>query len=219
MTMTISASDPHPRRRAHVAGTEISYVETGQGMPIVFLHGNPTWSYLWRNIIPHVSDLGRCLAPDLVGMGQSGLSPTGSYRFADHAACLDAWFDALGLSSDVVLVVHDWGSALGFHRASRYPQQVSGIAYMEAIVQPRSEEHTSELQSLRHLVCRLLLEKKKTHRTCPDRHGRRDRGVDQPGRRQERRSARRQEARRSGGETAGWTSHGGGSLGRAGAAG
>ena len=106
-------------------------------MPIVFLHGNPTWSYLWRNIIPHLSDLGRCLAPDLVGMGQSGPSPTGSYRFADHAACLDAWFDKLGLSSDVVLVVHDWGSALGFHRASRYPEQISGIAYMEAIVQPR----------------------------------------------------------------------------------
>jgi haloalkane dehalogenase len=137
MTMTISASDPHPRRRVHVAGTEMSYVETGQGKPIVFLHGNPTWSYLWRNVIPHVSDLGRCLAPDLVGMGQSGPSPTGSYRFGDHAACLDAWFDTLGLSSDVVLVVHDWGSALGLHRASRYPQQVSGIAYMEAIVQPR----------------------------------------------------------------------------------
>jgi haloalkane dehalogenase len=137
MTTTISANDPHPRRRVRVAGTEISYVETGQGRPLVFLHGNPTWSYLWRNIIPHVSDLGRCLAPDLVGMGQSGPSPTGSYRFADHVACLDAWFDTLGLSSDVVLVVHDWGSALGFHRASRYPQQVSGIAYMEAIVQPR----------------------------------------------------------------------------------
>lgn len=137
MTMTISASDPHPRRRVHVAGTEISYVDTGQGKPIVFLHGNPTWSYLWRNIIPHVGDLGRCLAPDLVGMGESGPSPTRSYRFVDHAACLDAWFDTLGLGSDVVLVVHDWGSALGFHRASRYPQQVSGIAYMEAIVQPR----------------------------------------------------------------------------------
>jgi haloalkane dehalogenase len=137
MRTTISANDPHPRRRVRIAGTEISYVETGQGRPLVFLHGNPTWSYLWRNIIPHVSDLGRCLAPDLVGMGQSGPSPTGSYRFADHVACLDAWFDTLGLSSDVVLVVHDWGSALGFHRASRYPQQVSGIAYMEAIVQPR----------------------------------------------------------------------------------
>ena len=133
----ISSNDPHPRRRLRVAGTEISYVETGQGEPIVFLHGNPTWSYLWRNIISHVSDLGRCLAPDLVGMGQSGPSPTGSYRFADHAACLDAWFEALGVTGHVVLVVHDWGSALGFHRASRYPDQIRGIAYMEAIVQPR----------------------------------------------------------------------------------
>ena len=133
----ISSNDPHPRQRLRVAGTEISYVETGQGEPIVFLHGNPTWSYLWRNIISHVSDLGRCLAPDLVGMGQSGPSPTGSYRFADHAACLDAWFEALGVTGDVVLVVHDWGSALGFHRASRYPDQIRGIAYMEAIVRPR----------------------------------------------------------------------------------
>lgn len=134
---TISALDPHPRRRVRVAGTEISYVEVGSGDPIVFLHGNPTSSYLWRNILPHVSDLGRCLAPDLVGMGQSGPSPTGSYRFADHAACLDAWFEALGLTDNVTLVLHDWGSALGFNRAARFPEQIRTIAYMEAIVQPR----------------------------------------------------------------------------------
>ncbi|WP_246662810.1 haloalkane dehalogenase [Pseudolabrys sp. FHR47] len=137
-TMTnISAQDPHPRRRVRVAGTEISYAEVGEGDPIVFLHGNPTSSYLWRNIIPHVSDLGRCLAPDLVGMGRSGPSPTGTYRFADHAACLDAWFEALGLTHNVTLVLHDWGSALGFNRAARFPEQVRAIAYMEAIVQPR----------------------------------------------------------------------------------
>jgi haloalkane dehalogenase len=76
MNTAISASDPHLRRRARVLDSDISYVDVGQGDPIVFLHGNPTWSYLWRNIIPHVSDLGRCLAPDLVGMGQSGPSPT-----------------------------------------------------------------------------------------------------------------------------------------------
>ena len=134
---TISATDPHPRRRVRVGGTEISYAEVGTGDPIVFLHGNPTWSYLWRNVIPHVSDLGRCLAPDLVGMGQSGPSPTGSFRFVDHAAWLDAWFDALGLTDRVTLVVHDWGSALGFHRARRFPRQIRAIAYMEAIVQPR----------------------------------------------------------------------------------
>jgi haloalkane dehalogenase len=137
MTMTISASDPHPRRRARVLDSEISYVDLGAGRPIVFLHGNPTSSYLWRNVIPHVADLGRCLAPDLVGMGASAPSPAGAYRFADHARYLDAWFEALGLTSDVTLVLHDWGSALGFHRACRHPDQVRAIAYMEAIVAPR----------------------------------------------------------------------------------
>ena len=134
---TISANDPHPRRRMRVLDSEISYVEVGQGDPIVFLHGNPTWSYLWRNIIPHVANLGRRLAPDLVGMGQSASSPGGAYRFADHARYLDAWFETLGLTSNVTLVLHDWGSALGFHRACRYPQQIRAIAYMEAIVAPR----------------------------------------------------------------------------------
>jgi len=114
----------------------MSYVDTGHGDPIVFLHGNPTSSYLWRNVIPHVVDLGRCLAPDLVGMGRSGKSPTESYRFVDHARYLDAWFDSLRLERNVTLVVHDWGSALGFYRASRYPDQILAIAYMEAIALP-----------------------------------------------------------------------------------
>jgi haloalkane dehalogenase len=133
----MTASDPHPRKRVAVLDTEMSYVDVGEGQPIVFLHGNPTSSYLWRNIIPHVSDIGRCLAPDLVGMGQSGRSPTYSYRFADHARYLDAWFDAMNLSR-AILVVHDWGSALGFHRAYRHPDQIAAIAYMEAIVKPLS---------------------------------------------------------------------------------
>ena len=131
-----SSIDPYPRRRVAVLDTEMGYVDTGQGDPIVFLHGNPTSSYLWRNIIPYVSELGRCLAPDLVGMGQSGKSPTNAYRFVDHARYLDAWFEALNLTSNVILVIHDWGSALGFHRATRYPGQIRGIAYMEAIVMP-----------------------------------------------------------------------------------
>lgn len=130
------AADPHPRRTLRVLDTEISYVDTGGGDPIVFLHGNPTSSYLWRNVIPHVTGLGRCLAPDLVGMGRSGKSPRRAYRFADHAAYLDAWFDALGLTKNVVLVVHDWGSALGFHRAFRYPRHVQAIAYLKAIALP-----------------------------------------------------------------------------------
>jgi haloalkane dehalogenase len=140
MKMTISATDPHPRQRARILDTEISYVDEGYGDPIVFLHGNPTSSYLWRNIIPYAEACGRCLAPDLVGMGQSGMSPTQSYRFLDHARYLDAWFDALHLNRNIVLVLHDWGSALGFYRAFRHRNQVQAIVYMEAIVQPRRWE-------------------------------------------------------------------------------
>jgi haloalkane dehalogenase len=136
----ISADDPHPRRRVRVLDSEISYVDAGQGDPIVFLHGNPTSSYLWRNVIPHVSGLGRCLAPDLVGMGQSRPSPSGAYRFTDHARYLDAWFETLGLTANVTLVLHDWGSALGFHRACRHPEQIRAVAYMEAIVASRRWE-------------------------------------------------------------------------------
>jgi hypothetical protein len=84
----------------------MTYVEVGDGDPIVFLHGNPTSSYLWRNVIPHVSDLGRCPAPDPVGRGDSEASPTFSYRFADHARYLDAWFDAVGITERVIVVIH-----------------------------------------------------------------------------------------------------------------
>ena len=90
----------------------MAYTEAGEGRPVVFLHGNPTSSYLWRNVIPHVADRTRCLAPDLIGMGDSG-KPDIAYRFADHARYLDAWFDALGLA-EVVIVGHDWGGALGY---------------------------------------------------------------------------------------------------------
>src|SRR5882672_55815 len=124
VSVEISASDPHPRRRVSVLDTEMSYVDTGDGDAIVFLHGNPTSSYLWRNIIPYLSAHGRCLAPDLIGMGQSGKYPARAYRFVDHARYLDAWFEALNLTSNVILVIHDWGSALGFHRVTRYPGQI-----------------------------------------------------------------------------------------------
>lgn len=135
-TAEISPNDPYPRKRVKLLGTEMAYVDTGNGDPIVFLHGNPTSSYLWRNIIPHVAGVARCLAPDLIGMGDSGKAPDGSYRFVDHARYLDAWFDALKLTQRVSLVVHDWGSALGFHWAYRNQPAVKGIAYMEAIVTP-----------------------------------------------------------------------------------
>jgi len=135
MGVTPPAADPHPRHRVRVLDSEIAYVDVGAGAPIVFLHGNPTSSYLWRNVIPHAKAAGRCLAPDLVGMGDSGTSPTGAYRLVDHARYLDAWLDALELRN-VVFVVHDWGSALGFHWARRHPDRVRGLAYMEAIVRP-----------------------------------------------------------------------------------
>ncbi len=133
---SIPAADRYHRRRVRVLDSEIAYVDAGTGDPVVFLHGNPTSSYLWRNVIPHVEHVARCLAPDLVGMGESGKAPGGSYRFVDHARYLDAWFEALGLTQNVTLVVHDWGSALGFDWGSRHPASVRGIAYMEAIVQP-----------------------------------------------------------------------------------
>jgi haloalkane dehalogenase len=149
-SLAISPADPHPRRRVGVLDTEMSFVDIGmsQADPIVFLHGNPTSSYLWRNIIPYVAGIGRCLAPDLVGMGSSGKSPGAKYRFVDHARYLDAWFDTLNLTRNVTLVVHDWGSALGFHRAFRYPQQIKAIAYMEAIVSPRSWADFGEAASI-----------------------------------------------------------------------
>ena len=139
MSKPISAADAYERHRIALLETEISYVDTGAGESVVFLHGNPTSSYLWRNVIPHVEGLGRCLAPDLVGMGDSGAAPDGSYRFVDHARYLDAWFEALGLTN-VTLVVHDWGSALGFYWAYRHPERVRGIAYMEAVVRPLTWE-------------------------------------------------------------------------------
>lgn len=132
----ISATDPHPRKRLELLGTWMSYADAGSGDPVVFLHGNPTSSYLWRNVIPHIAPLARCIAPDLIGMGASGKSATGTYRFVDHSRHLDAFFDGLNLKGKVTLVVHDWGSALGFYWASRHPESVKGIAYMEAIVRP-----------------------------------------------------------------------------------
>ncbi len=134
--MTIRADDPFQRRRVTVLDTEIAYVDAGQGDPIVFLHGNPTSSYLWRNVIPHLQDVARCLAPDLVGMGDSAAAPDGSYRLVDHVRYLDAWLDRLDLGDRVTLVGHDWGSALAFHWAHRHPGRVKGIVYMEAIVRP-----------------------------------------------------------------------------------
>ena len=122
-----------------VNGHQMAYVEMGSGDPIVFLHGNPTSSYLWRNVMPELKDVGRCIAPDLIGMGRSdriqGAGPD-SYRFVEHREFLDGFLEAVGVDSNVTFVIHDWGSALGFDWARRHPDAVSGIAYMEAIVAP-----------------------------------------------------------------------------------
>ena len=124
-----------------VLGHRMAYVEVGEGRPIVLLHGNPTSSFLWREVIPELAGLGRCLAPDLIGMGDSDrLEPSGPdrYTFAEHARFVDGWFAALGMddANDIVLVGHDWGSALAFDWARRHPGAVAGIAYMEGIVCP-----------------------------------------------------------------------------------
>jgi haloalkane dehalogenase len=130
--LSISAADPFARKRVDVLGSHMAYVDEGQGDPIVLIHGNPTSSYLWRNVIPHLR--GRCIAPDLIGMGASG-KPASPYRFADHARYLGAFLDALDLTR-VTFVLHDWGSALGFDWAMRNPQRVRGLAFMEAILTP-----------------------------------------------------------------------------------
>jgi haloalkane dehalogenase len=134
--MTISPEDSQPRKRVATLDSAMAYLDTGGGDPVVFLHGNPTSSYLWRNVIREVEGVARCLAPDLIGMGESGKSSDGSYRFVDHVRYLDAWFDAMELDDGVTLVCHDWGSALAFHWAHRHPDRIKGIAYMEAIVRP-----------------------------------------------------------------------------------
>jgi haloalkane dehalogenase len=130
-------SAPWATRRVEVDGVGMAYVETGTGDPIVFLHGNPTSSYLWRNVLPWVDGLGRCVAPDLVGMGSSdALAPGSHYAFEEHAAMLAKTLHTLGVDERVTLVLHDWGSVLGFDWARHNTERLKGIAYMEAIVTP-----------------------------------------------------------------------------------
>jgi len=129
----------HPKQFVDVQGKSMAYVEMGEGDPIVFQHGNPTSSYLWRNIMPHLKDKGRCIALDLIGMGDSDkLDESGPerYTFAEHYEYFDAAMAALGVTENVTLVIHDWGSALGFHWANQHREAVKGICYMEAIVAP-----------------------------------------------------------------------------------
>jgi len=134
------ASNREPVKKfAEVRGRKMAYVEFGEGDPIVFQHGNPTSSYLWRNVMPHLADQGRCIAVDLIGMGDSDKLPDSGpdrYRYTEQRDYLFAAWDALGIRERVTLILHDWGSALGFDWASKHPDALLGIAYMEAIVTP-----------------------------------------------------------------------------------
>lgn len=136
----ISAAEP-TKQMISVKGKSMAYVEMGEGDPIIFQHGNPTSSYLWRNVMPHLADQGRCIAIDLIGMGDSDkLDGAGadSYTFMQHREYLDGALQALGVKQNVTWVIHDWGSALGFDWANRHRDVVKGIAYMEGIVRPVS---------------------------------------------------------------------------------
>ena len=144
----ISAAFPYKKQRRRVLGHEMAYVEVGKGDPVVLLHGNPTSSYLWRNVLPYLQPLGRCIAPDLIGMGDSDKLPNsgpGSYRFVEHRRYLDALLEALDVNERVTFVIHDWGSALGFDWANRHRGAVKGIAFMEAIVAPQGQDHWDKM--------------------------------------------------------------------------
>jgi haloalkane dehalogenase len=131
---------PLTKKTVDVLGARMAYHQRGEGAPVLFLHGNPTSSYLWRDVIPELEGLGRLIAPDLIGMGDSAKLPDpgpDTYRFTTHRDYLEAFIDAvIGPAESLVLVVHDWGSALGFDWANRHRGRVRGIAYMEAIVRP-----------------------------------------------------------------------------------
>ena len=144
----ISESMPYSKQTEMVDGREIAYVDVGEGRPIVLLHGNPTSSFLWRNVIPELEGSGRVIAPDLIGQGDSDKLPAedgpGRYSFEVAYHYLAELLCALGADADVTLVIHDWGSALGFHWARLHPEAVRGVAYMEGIVRPVSWEEWPE---------------------------------------------------------------------------
>ncbi len=134
-TSSISAEFPFESRYVEILGSRMHYIDEGEGEPVLFLHGNPTSSYLWRNIIPFVTDDYRAIAVDLIGMGKSA-KPDLEYTYQDHKRYLDAFIEALDLS-DITLVIHDWGSVLGFDYAVEHDDNVVGIAFMESIIPPR----------------------------------------------------------------------------------
>lgn len=139
----LDIKDPFKRKYIKINDVPMAYVDEGSGAPIVFLHGNPTCSYIWRNVIPYLQGSGRCIAPDLVGMGDSGKLPdsgVGSYTYADHREYLFGLLDALDLGNEVTLVLHDWGGALGFDWARNHSDRVKALVYMEAMMMPLTWE-------------------------------------------------------------------------------
>lgn len=131
--------DPYPRKSELVNGVSMAYVDVGTGDSIVFLHGNPTYSYIWRNVIPHVEQRGRCIAPDLVGMGGSGKLPESGpdrYTYFEHREYLFSLLDSLDIGDNVTLVLHDWGGALGFDWARHNPERIKGLVFMEPMLTP-----------------------------------------------------------------------------------
>lgn len=136
-TQEISAAFPFESKFIDVHGSKMHYVDEGEGDPILFLHGNPMSSYLWRNIVPHLSGQGRCIAPDLIGMGKSD-HPDIPYRYDDQYRYLSGFIENLGIGSNVTLVIHDWGSGLGFRWAHDHADDVKAIAFMEAMIRTMS---------------------------------------------------------------------------------
>ncbi len=137
-TKSISTDFPFESKYIEIHGSKMHYIDEGEGDPILFLHGNPTSNYLWRNIIPYVIPHGRCIAPDLIGMGKSD-KPNLDYRFFDHSKYLEGFIEKLGLTN-VTVVLHDWGSGLGFHYAMRHESNIKGLAFMEALLKPMNWE-------------------------------------------------------------------------------
>jgi len=134
MNSKISPEFPFESKYVEINGSKIHYIDVGEGDPVLFLHGNPTSSYLWRNVIPHVQPHARCIALDLIGMGKSD-KPDIGYTFEEHYDYVEKFVEQLGLKN-VTLVIHDWGSGLGFHYANMHRDNIKGIAFMEAMIKP-----------------------------------------------------------------------------------
>lgn len=142
MAENISAEFPFQSNFVEVKGSQMHYVDVGEGDPIVFVHGNPTSSYLWRNVIPHLSGQGRCIAPDLIGFGKSD-KPELNYRVYDHAEYFEGFIKALDLER-ITLVLHDWGGFIGLSYAARHLDNIRALALMETVVRPMRSTDRSE---------------------------------------------------------------------------